>query len=195
MAQTNAAYMSIDDGTLGCERNHHQVWNWLRSNSKEWAIVLEDDAEPVDEFRNQITLALEAAPTPIVSFYLGKHHIQTLDIERDKQQAIARADTADAHWITGRQLLHAVAVAVHRNHLVSMLNHLYSMPAFFPIDEAISHWVNTSGMDVSYTWPSLADHADQPTLFRHHDKLERPPGRVAYRTGTRPQWNDSSVTL
>jgi GR25 family glycosyltransferase involved in LPS biosynthesis len=191
----NATYISVDDGTLGCNANHKKVWTHLAEQSTEWSIVLEDDAIPVDNFLDQATQALAAAPGPIVSFYLGKHHIPQLDIEQDKQQAIARADAADAHWITGRHLFHAVAVAVRTDHTRPMLNHLNQLPDFFPIDEAICHWANNNFIDISYTWPSLIDHADLPTLFRHHDKLPRPPGRVAYRTGTRDTWTDKAVTL
>jgi len=190
-----ATYLSVDDGTLGCNANHKKVWKHLAEQSTEWSIVLEDDAIPVDKFLDQATQALATTPAPIVSFYLGKHHLPQLDIERDKQQAIARADAADAHWIISRQLLHAVAVAVRTDHTQSMLDHLNQLPDFFPIDEAISHWATNNFIDVAYTWPSLIDHADLPTLFRHHDKLPRPPGRIAYRTGTRDIWTDKAVTL
>lgn len=195
-AATQAAYVSIDNGTLGCNGNHKKVWQWLaHHNTDEWAIVLEDDAQPVEGFLEQAQAALDKAPGPVVSFYFGKHHIPTLDIEQQKRQAVARAQTADAHWITSRQLHHAVAVAVRTDHLESMLAHIHALPDFFPIDEAIAHWTNNNQHDVAYTWPSLCDHADQPTLFKHHDKMERPPGRVAHNVGTREQWTDSSVTL
>lgn len=194
MADVGAAYMNIDNGTLGCNKNHHKVWTWLAQHASDWAIVLEDDAVPVAGFNEQIAQALTVAPTPVVSLYLGKHHIPTLDIERDKQQAIVKAQAADAHWITGNQLLHAVAIAVRKDQLHPMLTHIKGLPDFFPIDEAISHWAAQT-THISYTWPSLCDHRDEPTLFRHHDKLDRPPGRIAYHTGTHQHWTDRSVTL
>lgn len=195
METVNAAYMNIDDGTLGCNGNHKQVWTWLNNHTDDWAIVLEDDSLPSHDFRAQAQQALAVAPSPVVSFYLGRHHIPTLDIERDKQQAITKAESADAHWITSRQLLHAVAVAIHKDHIQSMLTYINHLPDFFPIDEAISHWATSTMIDIGYTWPSLIEHADQPTLFRHHDKLPRTPGRVAYRTGRHTTWTDRAVTM
>lgn len=198
MADTKAAYMNIDGGNhqLGCNANHKKVWTWLAQHCKdEWAIVLEDDAVPVKHFVEQTQAALAQAPSPVVSLYFGKHHIPTLDIEVQKRQAVAKAQAADAHWITSRQLLHAVAIAIRTEHIADMLAHINTLPDFFPIDEAISHWTSNNHIDAAYTWPSLVDHADQPTLFRHHDKMDRPPGRVAHLVGTRDQWTDKSVTL
>jgi GR25 family glycosyltransferase involved in LPS biosynthesis len=196
LAQTLGAYINIDDGTLGCDGNHKKVWAHLyNETSDDWLIVLEDDAVPVDDFLTQAEAALAAAPTPVVSFYLGRHHIPTIDWEQRKQEAILRADIADAHWITTNHLLHAVAVAIRRDYLVSMYRHLETLPLVLPIDEAITHWMHNRGVAMSYTWPSLVDHADQPTLFRHPDKLPRPPGRVAYRTGTHTTWTDKAVTM
>ena len=195
MDQVQAAYTNIDDGTLGCDDNHRHVWQWLLQNTTdEWCIVLEDDALPVEGFINQAHQALTVAPSPVISFYLGRHHIPELEWEQRKQQAIARADQADAHFITSNHLLHAVAIAVRTDHIAPMLRHLNSVP-ILPIDEAITHWIQNTGQDISYTWPSLADHADQPTLFRHRDKLPRPPGRIAYRTGTHTTWTDRAVTM
>ena len=192
----NAEYINVDDGTLGCNANHKRVWKHLHTHaSDEWLIVLEDDAVPVNDFLAQAHAALAQAPTPVVSFYLGRHHIPTLDVEHDKQQAILKAEAADASWITSRELHHAVAVAIRRGYAEAMLHHVDQIGDFFPIDEAIGHWARNNGIDISYTWPSLIDHADMPTLFRHHDKLPRPPGRVAYRTGTRTTWTDKAVTM
>lgn len=196
----DAAVLSIDDGSLGCDANHKKVWAELYNRTDndlgaQWLIVLEDDAVPVDDFNAQAHAALAAAPSPVVSFYLGRHHIPTLDWEKRKQEAILRADIAQAHWITTNHLLHAVAVAIRRDYVASMYRHLETLPLVLPIDEAITHWMHNRGVSVSYTWPSLIDHADQPTLFRHPDKLPRPPGRVAYTTGTRPTWTDKAVTM
>ena len=195
MDQVGAAYTSVDNGTLGCNGNHKQVWTWLNNHTDGWAIVLEDDSLPTPDFLHQASQALAVAPSPIVSFYLGKHHIPTLDIEQHKQQAITKAQAADAHWITSRQLLHAVAVAVRTDVLSDLLSYGTQFPGTFPNDEVISHWANATGNTVAYTWPSLVDHADQPTLFVHPDKLPRPPGRKAYKLGTRTTWTDKAVTL
>ena len=194
MEQTGAAYMSIDDGTLGCELNHRKVWLWhLEHCTTKWAVSLEDDAVPIPDFREQLNAALEQSPSPVVSLYLGKHRVAVW--EKRKQLAIIRADNEDAHWFTTRTLLHAVAVAIRTDVLSDAITHGTQLGDFFPNDEAISHWANATNNTVAYTWPSLVDHADQPTLFIHPDKLPRPPGRKAYKLGTRTQWTNKAVTL
>jgi hypothetical protein len=45
METVGAAYISIDNGTLGCEGNHRKVWQWLNDHATtKWVVVLEDDA-------------------------------------------------------------------------------------------------------------------------------------------------------
>jgi hypothetical protein len=193
--KVNATYISVDDGTLGCNGNHKKVWAHLSEQHTEWSILLEDDAIPVDGFIDQAQQALAVTPGHVVSFYLGRHHIPTLDWEQRKQRAIAQADSNEAHWLTTNHLLHAVAVAIPTQQIPSMWHHINKMPDVFPIDEAITHWAYNTGRTVAYTWPSLIDHADQPTTFRHPDKMPRPPGRIAYRTGTHTHWTDKAVTM
>lgn len=190
-----AQYLSVDDGTLGCNGNHKKVWAQLADHDTEWSIVLEDDAIPVPDFVEQAQRALDNAPGHVMSFYLGRHHIPTIEWERRKQDAITRADDTDASFITTTYLLHAVATAMRTDAIPSMWNHINRLPDVFPIDEAITHWVQNYGLTVAYTWPSLVDHADQPTTFRHPDKMDRPPGRIAYRTGQRNHWTDKAVTM
>ncbi len=190
----DAKFMSVDDGTLGCELNHRKVWLWhIENTTTEWAINLEDDALPVDGFIAQAHQALSVAPAPIVSLYLGRHHIPTLDWEKRKQDAIA--NLGDAHWLTTNMLLHAVAVAIRTDLLPHVIAHTMRLPDFLPNDEAISHFAMNVGAPVSYCYPSLVNHRDQPTLFRHHDKLDRPPGRIAYHTGTRTHWTSKAVSM
>lgn len=195
--KVGAAYMCMDDGTLGCEANHRRAWQKLSRNPTLWALVLEDDAVPINNFPAEAEKALQAAPTPIVSLYRG-HHVNNPECENHGLRASQRADTADAHWIVADNLLHAVAVAVHTELVPAMLDHIAELPPRFPIDEAISHYARSINTKVCYTWPSLVDHADtESVILKHHrrDKLPRPKGRTAYRTGTRPVWTSETVNL
>lgn len=195
--RVGAVCMSVDDGTLGCEENHRTVWQKLATSTTLWALVLEDDAQPVMDFPVHVEKALRAAPTPIVSLYRG-HHVNNPDFETRGLKASQRAEAAGAHWITSGNLLHAVAVAIHTSLIPDMLEHIEPLPRGFPIDERISHWARQTKHRISYTWPSLVDHADtESVILRHHrrDKLPRPKGRVAYRTGTRLTWTSETVNL
>lgn len=190
LAATAAAdYLHVDDGTLGCDDNHHHVAYHLHTRPTAWTVIVEDDANPVAGFRPQLAQVLTIAPAPIVSFYLGRQR------PPQHQDAIAaatrQADLDDSHWIIATRLLHAVGYAIRTPLLPSLLNHNTALPA----DEHISHWALSRGYTVGYTWPSLLDHRDEPSIATHRDGKPRLPGRVAWKTGTRPHWNTSHTMM
>lgn len=191
LADLTSAETFWDDGTLGCEANHRRAWQWLEPKGTDWGVVLEDDALPVQGFNSQLEQALIAAPTPIVSLYLGRR--RPPDWQSNIHRGTTEADKHDAHFITATHLIHAVGVAIRTALIPDMLDHTYQ--SVRPWDFAIAAWAVTREHMVSYTWPSLVDHRDQGTLFRHKDKMERTPGRVAWRTGTRESWATKAVPM
>lgn len=187
---TGALVISYDDGTLGATLNHINTWKRLADEPTEWALVLEDDAVPVDDFTHQLEQALTVAPTPIVSLYLGRQRPpQFQDLI---PPAIDTAAECDAHWLVSRQLFHAVGYAVRTDLLHDMLTHLNETE---PIEAAITSWVHRRYRRVAYAWPSLIDHADTETLIDHPDGELRPPGRVAWETASRDHWNNITVDM
>jgi hypothetical protein len=188
--QTQAAVISVDDGSMGANTNHQTVWKHLSTEDTTWSVVLEDDAMPVTGFRKHLGKALTAAPTSIVSLYLGKQ--RPPQYQADIQEALDKADANQAHWIVGTQLFHAVGTAIRTELLPDMLA---NMKFYLPIDENIGQWSRRQGWPIAYTVPSLVDHADGPTLITHPDGAEREPGRVAWRTGTHFTWNSDAVEV
>lgn len=180
-----ADFVSVDNGILGCDGNHVAVQTHLAGLPARWAVVLEDDAVVVPDFRVQLAAALEVAPAPVVSLYLGR--LRPPQYQRQVVQAVARANSVDASWIVGRRMLHAVGYAIRTDVLGSLLNFESRLPA----DERVSAWAG----GVAYCWPSLVDHADLPTVVQHRDRQPRPPGRTAYRVGGRDVWTERSVPL
>lgn len=182
-------FLSVDDGTLRADDNHEHVQHHLAGLPSTWSVILEDDAEPVDDFRDQLTHALPLSPSPIVSLYLGKKrppHWQ-LRIER----ALKEAKTVDASWIVSTRLLHAVGYAIRTELLPSLLGHVTARP----VDEHISDWAMQYGHTVAYTIGSLVDHADIPTIVEHPDGQPRRPGRKAWTVGGRDIWTSISVPM
>lgn len=179
----------FEDSTgLGCEANHRRAWDWAtdHAESMDWAVVLEDDAVPVPDFTEQLDAALHAAPTPIVSLYLGTGNPTTW------QPRIARAiDTAgQANWLVSTTLLHAVAVAIRTELLPIQLDKR------MPIDNAISNWAKRNDLRVGYTLPSLVDHADtEPVITQRYDRKPRDLARRAHRVGTRTRWTRQLAPL
>lgn len=128
-------------------------------------MVLEDDALHVSSWHAQLEAALETAPTPIVSFYLGRLRPPTcLD-------ALDKADANDAHWIVSNHCLHAVALAIRTELVDDMLR---ALRAYLPIDQAIGRWARQRAHEVAWA-PSLVDHADIGSLIRHLDGAPRVP--------------------
>lgn len=184
--------MSVDDGTLGCEGNHRNVWSKLASSDERWVCVLEDDAQPVDNFRTQLGQALTATRTPIVGLYLGhpQHWTSHTTLKRRLLQAGARADKQDACFITTNELIHGVGICIRTHLIPSMLAYQSDRP----FDYRIRNWARTHNHTISLSWPSICDHQDGPTLIRHNDGHVRGE-RKAWKVGTRDRWNGCSVQL
>jgi GR25 family glycosyltransferase involved in LPS biosynthesis len=190
--KVGADVLMVDDKQqhLGCDANHRRTWHALTTTQAEWLVVLEDDAQPIPGFRNQLQQALAVAPTHIISLYLGRQY------PSHWQPAIARTTTeanqTHAHWITTDAAIHAVGLAIHTTLVPHMLQH---QRTHLPIDQAITKWAQQHNHPIAYTWPSLINHADLPTLVRHPDGITRTQGRIAWQVGSRDQWNNSSVNM
>lgn len=191
METVGAQYMAMDNGTYGCNANHIRCWTYLAKQPTQWSLVLEDDAQPINGFTDQLDQALRQAPTGIVSFYLGnptwwKPNIP--DRARRLTNAGQQADTTNASWIITNEFLHGVGIAVRTSFIPDMLNGLSATTA---IDYAIRDWATHTNRDIAHAWPSLLDHADQPTLIQRLRRNNQP--RKAWRIGTRKHWTNKTV--
>lgn len=183
-------YLSMDDGHLGCDRNHRRCWTYLAdSNPEPWSVVIEDDCIPVDDFNHQLTHALIASTAPVIGLYLGTGYPPHM--QPKIREAIDRADAQDACFITTTELLHGVGVAVKTSLIQDMLTYADSRP----FDYRIRNWANTRGHRIALSLPSLVDHADQPSLVKHPDGATRTLPRKAWRHSGRDEWTKRSVTL
>lgn len=187
LARNLKAQLVMDDGTLGADANHLRAWAIEPHPNANWVGVLEDDAQPVAGFAEQVDVALAAAPTDIVSLYLGTG--RPLRWQERMAHATDQSDEDGAHWITSTHLLHAVAAAIRSELRDDWLSFAHRNTQ--PIDERMSAWCRARGHLVSYTSPSLVDHRDGPTLVSHRDDTPR----RAWRTGTHETWNSKAVSL
>jgi hypothetical protein len=186
-----------DDGTLGAGGNHLATLMALRrKNPAAWAVVLEDDAQPVDGFREQVNAALQVAPSDVVSFYIGTGY------PAQYQGAFTEALKMDVCWLLHPQLRHGVAYAISpgvQRALMIRMEKLISQR--YAPDDAIGRWCMENRTPVAYTNPSLVDHEDGPTVvdYRYHLGHVSSPGRnrprKAHKVGTRVTWSDSSVIV
>ena len=191
-ARVKADVVSVDDGTLGCSGNHLNVLERLYAESEaEWLVVLEDDAVPVRAPLKHVEAALKSAYEGIVSFYLGTNYPRYW--QPGIQRAVAAASAAEATWISSDHLLHAVAYAIRRDLVPSMLNGVNGLQ--LPIDEAITDWARSRHHRVLYTWPSLFDHLDDPTVLVHKDGVPRTLPRKAHAHGVPERWTPRDARL
>ena len=187
-AAVGADYVSVDTGNLGCTQNHAQVWRTLTALSEghEWCVVLEDDALPTPDFRAQLDAALAVAPASIVSLYLGSGYIDDLRMAT----MLNRANLVDANWlVTQGRIMHAVALAVRTDLLPELVKAL--PPKDQAIDRSLSLWARREGHQVAYTYPSLVDHADGPSLVTRYKRQER----RAWRWGGRDVWRNKTIAI
>lgn len=168
LAEDLGASLFLDSGQLGARRNHMLAWKTLayRMLSKEdWALVIEDDAEPVEGFQDELKAALIRAPSPVVSLYLGRAR------PPHWQASIAEVVALPDCWLVAREMLHGVAIAVRGDMVFPMVQGVRDVLGHqkdLPVDEAIGVWCRRSGYLVSYTHPSLVDHADIPSVISEH---------------------------
>ena len=184
--QVDADCLSVDYETRGCTWNHSQVWRMHADEPAVWNVVLEDDAVPVDGFREQLAAALAVAPTPIVSLYLGRGYIE----DNRTGPLLTRADLLGVNWIISQgRILHAVALAVRGDLLPSLIDNLPSGNQ--PIDRSLSLWARRQGHRVAYAWPCLVDHDDGKSLVTRYRRADR----RAWRTGVRDDWCDKMIAM
>lgn len=195
-----AEFVTLDNGSRGPGNNHLVAWEWLAENKGLWSVVLEDDAVPVQGFREQLAAVLAVAPDPVVSLYLGRGR------PRQYQPAISQVITRPEHFIRAPELLHHVGVAIRTSYLNSMLIALSHQDLRrVPVDEAIGQWVRARNMLVSYCHPSIVDHdLTLPTTIREHTSTHatetgtrNDPREVrrAWQFGPRSQWSGTHTKM
>jgi len=209
-----------DNDGEGAEATHMKAWRWLAEHTDEpWGVVLEDDVILCDDFLYQLDQALDHAPKPIVSLYLGRGR------PPNRQEAISAVITREVTWIVSPELLSAQGYAMRIELFASGISP-WCWRTGLPIDEAITASVTTKQTliykesrrlgygtpAVAYTNPSLVDHRDGPTIIEHWDGPRNgktalmaedcdPSGadldevRKAWRFGPHTNWDRSTIRL
>ena len=174
--QVDPAHVCLDDGTLGCTGNHRRAWNWHAANTTtDWALILEDDAQPVAGFAEQAAAALSVAPAPIVSFYLGKRY--PVEDQDRIRAAIQRRHLLDpAQPPTPRRGLRHAHRAAAQPGAAHLARHRGHRRPHHPLgqDTRSCHHRPTP----TRRWPS---HADTPTVITAPRTTPARPRRLAHR--------------
>lgn len=198
----NPDLVMVDDGSLGVMGNHtltiHKLYDNMRRCGAEWMVVLEDDAQPPETgFHQQLSAALDVAPTRIVSLYNGTGHPS-----QRQARFTELSQRQDVHWIMWKYLRHAVAYALHVDIIeMGLVDHMveYSRQRWAP-DDAISKFARRWDTTISYSNPSLVNHEDGPAMVKGRTAfgittLARRRPRRAHWVGTRMSWTDRSADI
>lgn len=176
----------MDDGFKGEWRNHEYAWKAAARSGKTHACILQDDAIPIDDFREHATRAAEEKPDSLISLYTGTHRPRKEQVEH----AVKIAQNTNASWLTASTLMWGVGIIVPVERIEGIL--AKAQESSLPYDQRIGYVFEEWNESVYHTWPSLVDHADEATVV---------PGRPAYQ-GIRvahqvgiPEWNSTTVHI
>lgn len=159
----------------GIDRWDTGVRAWQHFDPKAtWHVVIQDDAVLATGFEQQIADFLcTQLPDHPVSFYLGAG--------RPRQHAVARqirvADSINSPQIVLPWLLWGVCFALPTAHIPKVLEECSSgIPHY---DSRISRYFERRKINTVYSWPSLADHRDEPSLVYENPSMKRVAHRFA----------------
>jgi hypothetical protein len=183
---------SFPPSPRGCADNHIRVLQQLSmmATKGEWLIVLEDDAQPVENFRREVKGPLRVTGSQLVGLYLGTGSIHGAT-QRAIIPAVAAAEAAGAHWIVADWFISTVGYAVASPLLPALIKGISNDGG--PVDNRINEWMQGAGVKTWYTYPSLVNHDDDgPSLI---SAVQVQPPRVAHRFGTRPIWSSKTIEM
>ena len=176
LAASLDATLYLDDGSLGEWANHRRALEAGTDSSH--LLLLQDDALPVPSFLDAAQQAIKERPDSLISFYLGTTRPQANLV----QSAVDRAIRNDARWIEHNTLWWGVAIAIPATDLPALLSFCDTRDE--PYDFRIGAFYRTSRRPVLYTWPSLVDHDDGPSLVGHFTRRPRKAHRTGIPTGS-----------
>lgn len=157
-----------------------------RAIGADWTIVLQDDALPVDNFREHAAAALEHAPATAVSFYVGTGRPMVSQVVT----AVHQAADAGHSWLRYPGMLWGVAVAMPTEMVEGYLR--WSPLSREAYDRRIGIYFQRRGLESFYTSPSLVDHNDGPTIA--HNRQPRVQRR-AHLVGIPETWDTGSTRI
>lgn len=187
--------IKFDDGLpsiTGCANNHIRVLKALNecSHKDKWCVVLEDDAQPVTDFREQLVESLALADTALVGLYLGTGS-RAGSTQKAIIPAIQAAEDTGSNWVVSDWFMSCVGYAVKSSWLPCLIDALSNNGG--PVDNRINEWSHRTGFKTWYTYPSLVNHKDEQSLISSAGVPL--PVRHAWCSGGRDVWHDGCVRM
>lgn len=169
------AHVIMDEVGRGALWGHHRALEWA-AQQPERVVIVEDDALPVDGFRNKADIWLKQLPDDLVSFYLGTG--RPPQYQGQIAHLLRRAEQWREPYISLLQLIHGVCYSVPVDKVEAVLSKL---PSHGAADFAIGNaWQQLTRKPVIYPVRSLVDHDDLPSVEVHPDGRARTEPRRAW---------------
>jgi hypothetical protein len=147
---------------------------WQNHDARaDWHLVIQDDAIVSDDFIPGLVTALDRVKddVPIVSPYFGHRRRMQAAHQVVTREAMAR----NVSWIRGWTAIWGVALVARTETIPAMLDWCGTQ-GDMPYDTRIGHYYrHQTNAECWYTWPSLVDHRQAPSLISHTDE-----GRFAH---------------
>lgn len=171
-SELEADSIFMDEHSAGANANHLRALSWAAEQSDR-VIIIEEDALPVDGFRDKAQDWLTRFPDNLCSFYLGTGRPPQYQMQIAERLIVA--DKTRADYITLSRLIHGVCYSVPPQHIERVISRWdSSKPADYAVGDAY-------GGAVVYPCYSLVDHADGEPVERHPDSAPRTERRRAWR--------------
>lgn len=187
LADLLGGHLVVDETSQGVWPTHARAFEWAAAQPVSHALVVQDDAVPVAGLLEHVAAAVDAYPDGPIGLYVGRSRPRA----RQVAQAVARADEIGASWLEADTLLWGVATVIPIGDLPGLLEwgRRCRRRAY---DQRVGLWYRNQRRPVRYTWPSLVDHADWPSLIAHR---ARTVPRVAWRVGAPVSWTGPVVRI
>lgn len=171
-SKLEADIVFMDEHSAGANSNHLRALRWAAEQSDR-VIIIEEDALPVEGFRDKAQDWLARFPDDMLSFYLGTG--RPPQYQKESAGMLVDADRVCGDHIVLSKLIHGVCYSPPQGRLARMLSTWNkTLAADYAVGEAF-------GGRVIYPCYSLVDHADLPTVERHPDNEPRTERRRAWR--------------
>lgn len=162
LANRLGAHLVCDWDMSGAIAGHILALNWS-AGMEGRAIIMEDDAMPVDGFADLVGSALQQYPADLVSLYLGTGY------PTQYQPHIEAEVTGGADVVKLQNLIHGVCYSLPFGMAADVLSRMdKALPADFSIGRS---WWSLTGREIIYPLPSLVDHADEPRVERAGERV------------------------
>jgi hypothetical protein len=149
-------------------RTARRGWE-LADPAADFHLLLQDDALPCADLLAGLSKALEhVPPDAVVSAYLGNGG----GIGPYWGAIATEANRRRASWVRSGKLNWGVAIILPTRLIPEMIEHA-NRSTGVPDDIRVCGWVGKRHGEVWYTWPSLVDHLDVPSLTKHRAKDRR----------------------